>query len=91
MKNMNFRDDRVVDFFHEHFEDQADRAMSEAAVLDLVRRHEIAAMTGAELLGMHLTEFADLMAARGVPFFTELQSPEESLARWKAGRQTSES
>lgn len=50
----------------------------ETLVLELVRRKEISAGYGAELLDMHLTDFVQLMAQHGIPYFTEpLRDPEE--------------
>jgi len=61
--------------------------MAEAAVLELVRRRQISAITGADRLGLHLTEFVELMARHNLPYFTEpLQDADESLARWRAQR-----
>ena len=87
MKTLNFRSDRVVDFFRESFQENADQAMAEAAVLELVRRKEISAMTGADLLGLHLTDFVELMTRHGLSYFTEPpQDPDEVAARWRARR-----
>ena len=84
MKNLSFRQEGVVDFFREHYHEDADRVLAEAAVVDLVRRQEISAQKAAEILGMHLTDFVSLMAMRGVPFFrTPLQDPDEVLARYQ--------
>lgn len=79
---------RVRQFFRERFKEDAERAMDESAVLDLVRRHEISPAFGAELLNMYVGDFVDLMARRGVPYFTEPPRPmEELLAHYRAAHQ----
>jgi predicted HTH domain antitoxin len=84
MKSLQFRQDGVVRFFEEAYREDADRVMAEAAVVDLVREKEISAVKGADILGMHLTEFVDLMARRGVAYFSEpLQDPDIMLARYQ--------
>lgn len=56
-----------------------ERALSarlrEALVVDLVRRSEISAGHAAQLLGMDLVEFAELMAAHGLPVLVEPSLP----------------
>jgi len=50
----------------------------EALVLELVRRKEISAGYGAELLGIHLTDFVKVMLEHAIPYFTEPpQDPEQ--------------
>jgi predicted HTH domain antitoxin len=86
MKSLQFRQDGVVRFFEEAYREDADRVMAEAAVVDLVREKEISATKGADILGMHLTDFVDLMARRGVAYFSEpLQDPDGVLERREAG------
>lgn len=50
-------------------------------VLDKVRRKEISAIKGADMLGMHLTEFAPLMKEFGIPYFTEPPRDPEELVK----------
>ena len=50
-------------------EEEARQVAKQALVLRLVRRGRLGAGKGAELLGVHLTEFAKLMAEHGVAYF----------------------
>ena len=87
MKNLAFRREEIVDFFHDQFQEEADQVMAEAAVLELVRRKAISAARGAQLLGLHLTEMAELMARHGIAYFTEPpRDPDELLAQLEAHR-----
>lgn len=51
------------------------QALSEGAVLELVRRGEIDPSRGSHLLGMPLGDFARLMAAHGIDYYSF--TPEE--------------
>jgi hypothetical protein len=88
MKNLEFKDELVVEYFREHYRNQAGRAMAELAVLQLVSQKEISPMTGAELLGLHLTEFVELLATHKIPYFTESpRDPTELTSQYRAHRQ----
>jgi predicted HTH domain antitoxin len=56
-------------------EEAATEHLRRSAVLDLVKREAISQGRGAELLGMSLWEFRDLMAETDVPV-VELAEPE---------------
>lgn len=79
MKTLRFRQDDVVDYFRDTYKDKADQVMAQAAVLELVRQHEVSVAKGAELLGMYVGDFVDLMAHRGVPYFTDEPRPTKDL------------
>ena len=56
----------VLDFWKNKDEDFQKR-VSESVVLDMVRKHEISAGKGAELLGMNRWDFWQLMSENNVP------------------------
>lgn len=65
------RSNKVRRIYREHFKENAARRLDEVAVLDLVRERKISAARGAELLGMYIGDFLDLMGKHRVPYFTE--------------------
>lgn len=84
VKTLSFRQDDVLNFFRDTYKDRADQVMAESAVLELVRQHEVSAAKGAELLGMYLGDFIDLMGKHHVPYFTDEPRPtEELLAQYR--------
>lgn len=63
-------------------------ALSQSAVLELVRRGEIDPSRGAELLGVPLSDFIRLMDSHGIPYFNYTPDEwEEELAAVNAARQ----
>lgn len=84
MKTLRFRQDDVVAFFRETYKEAADQVMAEAAVLELVRQHEVSVTKGAALLGMYVGDFVDLMDRHGVPYFTD--EPRDTQALLKQHR-----
>ena len=63
--------DKVTDFFRHSYKRAGDQRLRESAVLELVRQHEVSAAKGAELLGLYIGDFVDLMASHDIPYFTE--------------------
>ena len=79
------RSSKVRKVYREQFKESADRRLDEVAVLDLVRERKISAARGAELLGMYVGDFVDLMASRGVPYFTEEpRDTDDLLAQYRS-------
>lgn len=79
VKTLRFRQDDVVDFFRDTYKDKADQVMAEAAMIELVRQHEVSVSKGAALLGLYVGDFVDLMARHGVPYFTDEPRPTAQL------------
>jgi predicted HTH domain antitoxin len=63
----------------------SEKVVSEAFVLDMVKKHKISASKGAELLGMPLQDFIELMSAHHIPVFEykedELEKELKTLRR----------
>ena len=79
MKTLRFRSDKVVEYFRNSFKERADQVMAEAAVLELVRRREVSTSLAAELLGLPLSDFLEVLAKHGIPYFTEQPRDTEDL------------
>jgi hypothetical protein len=50
-------------------------------ILDMVRKKVISANYGAEILGLHLTEFVQVMSEYGLPYFSELPQASQEIDR----------
>ncbi|MFA4846371.1 MAG: UPF0175 family protein [Patescibacteria group bacterium] len=69
----------VTGYFRQQYKGRAEQVMAEAAVLELVRQHTLSMSKGAELLGVPIASFLELMNEHGLPYFTESQRPLRTL------------
>ena len=77
MKTVNVPDE-LVELLGE---EQIEKTLIEAVVLELFREHRISAGKAAEILGLTYHEFSDLLRARNVPVVTTPPQSLETLNR----------